>query len=262
MGSVSGRRKAALLWIMLTALIVLEAADVAMMAMHGQIPGAVTHVVLAILFAVIIGPAILRFGTDAALWLMAANLALLIIIAVHDFDHMRQAMAWGYTFTIPLLIVNFIVYVPGALAFVLASRRPVAGAVATTVAGPLIAIAFLKLHLLGAWVPVWGPWNEPFTVLGVDTLSWAILWITAVLDVARRLPARAFGRGARGRRNGVVVTVHTASEAPSDIEHREPRFGRHQGGEDPSVDPRGRRVDRAIGRNQPRCALHPLLLAR
>lgn len=148
----------------------------------------------------------------------------------------------GYTFTIPLLIVNFIVYVPGALAFVLASRRPVAGAVATTVAGPLIAIAFLKLHLLGAWVPVWGPWNEPFTVLGVDTLSWAILWITAVV--------------------GIVVTVHTASEAPSDIEHREPRFGRHQGGEDPSVDPRGRRVDRAIGRNQPRCALHPLLLAR
>ena len=161
MGSVSGRRKAALLWIMLTALIVLEAADVAMMAMHGQIPGAVTHVVLAILFAVIIGPAILRFGTDAALWLMA----------------------WGYTFTIPLLIVNFIVYVPGALAFVLASRRPVAGAVATTVAGPLIAIAFLKLHLLGAWVPVWGPWNEPFTVLGVDTLSWAILWITAVVGI-------------------------------------------------------------------------------
>ena len=94
MGSVSGRRKAALLWIMLAALIVLEAADVAMMAMHGQIPGAVMHVVLAILFAVIIGPAILRFGTDAALWLMAANLALLII-AVHDFDHMRQAMAWG-----------------------------------------------------------------------------------------------------------------------------------------------------------------------
>ena len=31
-----------------------------MMAMHGQIPGAVMHVVLAILFAVIIGPAILR----------------------------------------------------------------------------------------------------------------------------------------------------------------------------------------------------------
>lgn len=89
----------------------------------------------------------------------------------------------GYTFTIPLLIVNFIVYVPGALAFVLASRRPVAGAVATTVAGPLIAIAFLKLHLLGAWVPVWGPWNEPFTVLGVDNLSWAILWITAVVGI-------------------------------------------------------------------------------
>ena len=65
------------------------------MCIRDRIPGAVMHVVLAILFAVIIGPAILRFGTDAALWLMAANLALLIIIAVHDFDHMRQAMAWG-----------------------------------------------------------------------------------------------------------------------------------------------------------------------
>jgi hypothetical protein len=52
----------------------------------------------------------------------------------------------GYTFTIPLLIVNFIVYVPGALAFVLASRRPVAGAVATTVAGPLIALIRGRRH--------------------------------------------------------------------------------------------------------------------
>jgi hypothetical protein len=167
----------------------------------------------------------------------------------------------GYTFTIPLLIVNFIVYVPGALAFVLASRRPVAGAVATTVAGPLIAIAFLKLHLLGAWVPVWGPWNEPFTVLGVDTLSWAILWITAVVGIVVGLVG-AYLLGRSGAERAGAGTAHTASEAPSDIEHREPRFGRHQGGEDPSVDPRGRRVDRAIGRNQPRCALHPLLLAR
>lgn len=172
-----------MLWSMLAVLIALEVVDAAMMAMHGQIPGAVTHVVLAILFAAIVGPAILRLGDDAALWLMAANLALLIIIAVHDFDHMRQAMAWGYTFTIPLLIVNFIVYVPGTLALVLASRRPVAGAATTTVAGPLIAIAFLKLHLLGAWIPVWGPWNDPFTVLGADTLSWAILWITAVVGI-------------------------------------------------------------------------------
>lgn len=31
--------------------------------------------------------------------------------------------------------------------------------------------------------PCWGPWNEPFTVLGVDTLSWAILWITAVVGI-------------------------------------------------------------------------------
>ena len=113
----------------------------------------------------------------------------------------------GYTFTIPLLIVNFIVYVPGALAFVLASRRPVAGAVATTVAGPLIAIAFLKLHLLGAWVPVWGPWNEPFTVLGVDTLSWAILWITAATVFTTYLSFTPAYTITYGTLAGVMITL-------------------------------------------------------
>ena len=184
--------------VLVVALVALELADAGMMAMHGEIPGAVTHLVLAAIFTGAAIPAYRRYARsgataraaggrplsgDVAFWLMVANLALLIIIAVHDFDHMRQAMMWGYSFTIPLLLVNFVVYVPGTVGLVLAARRTLAGAVATMIGGPLIALGFLKLHLLGAWVPVWGPWNDSFAALGADMLSWFILWVTAAVGI-------------------------------------------------------------------------------
>lgn len=195
--------------VLVVALVALELADASMMAMHGEIPGAVTHFVLAAVFAGVAVPACRRFarsaGTDGsagvrplsgevAFWLMAANLALLIIIAVHDFDHMRQAMMWGYSFTIPLLLVNFVVYVPGSVGLVLAARRTPTGAVATMIGGPLIALAFLKLHLFGAWIPLWGPWNDSFIALGADALSWSILWLTAAVGILVGL-AGALGLG-------------------------------------------------------------------
>ncbi|KRN29275.1 hypothetical protein IV38_GL000157 [Lactobacillus selangorensis] len=54
---------------------------------------------------------------------------------------------------------------------------------ATIISGPLIAVTFLKVHLLGAWLPVWGPWNRSFFALGADKISWSILALTAVVGV-------------------------------------------------------------------------------
>ncbi|MFC6165663.1 hypothetical protein ACFP3T_13420 [Lactiplantibacillus dongliensis] len=115
--------------------------------------------------------------------LMITNLVMLAVIAVHDCDHMRQAMGWGYHFTLALLLVNIIVYLPNLISLVLVSRGQTKGVVATLISGPLIAVAFLKLHLLGAWLPVWGPWNRSFFALGVDAISWWILVITAVAGI-------------------------------------------------------------------------------
>ncbi|MFC6293717.1 hypothetical protein ACFQH1_00430 [Lactiplantibacillus daoliensis] len=115
--------------------------------------------------------------------LMITNLAMLEVIAIHDCDHMRQAMGWNYHFTLALLLVNIIVYLPNLISLVLASQGQLNGVVATLISGPLIAIAFLKLHLLGAWLPVWGPWNRSFFALGVDAISWWILVITAVAGI-------------------------------------------------------------------------------
>ncbi|BDZ29858.1 hypothetical protein RA086_01585 [Lactiplantibacillus sp. WILCCON 0030] len=115
--------------------------------------------------------------------LVITNLAMLEIIAIHDCDHMRQAMGWGYRFTLALLLVNIIVYLPNLISIVLASQGRLSGVLATLVSGPLIAVAFLKLHLLGAWLPVWGSWNQSFFALGVDLLSWWVLAITAIAGV-------------------------------------------------------------------------------
>nr|WP_137616536.1 hypothetical protein [Lactiplantibacillus nangangensis] len=92
-------------------------------------------------------------------------------------------MGWGYHFTLALLLVNIVVYFPNLISLVLASHGKMSGVVATLISGPLIAGAFLKLHLLGAWLPVWGPWNRSFFALGVDLISWWILAITAIAGI-------------------------------------------------------------------------------
>lgn len=127
--------------------------------------------------------------------LMFANLGLLEIISIHDCDHMRQAMGWGYHFTLALLLVNVIVYLPDLISLILVAQGKSSGIIATLVSGLLIGGAFLKLHLLGAWIPVWGPWNKSFFTLGVDQLSWWILAITAVAGViVSLLAAYVLGR--------------------------------------------------------------------
>lgn len=124
-----------------------------------------------------------KFSKESILPLLFINLMMLIMIAIHDYDHMRQAMNWGYKFTLPLLLVNFIVYVPNWLSILLISKGHFLGVITTAISGPLIAVSFLKIHLLGSWIPVWGPWNDSFFVLGADKISWTILALTAVVGV-------------------------------------------------------------------------------
>ena len=115
--------------------------------------------------------------------LMFANVGMLMVIAIHDCDHMRQAMGWGYRFTLSLLLINVIVYLPNLISLYLIAHGRKVGIWATLISGLLIGGSFLKLHLLGAWLPVWGPWNQSFFVLRVDVISWWILVITAVAGV-------------------------------------------------------------------------------
>jgi phosphotransferase system glucose/maltose/N-acetylglucosamine-specific IIC component len=115
--------------------------------------------------------------------LTSANSAMLLTIVFHDADHCRQAMNWGYTIPLAVWLVNCIVYLPNGVALLLTRQRRRSAALATCLAGLLIAVAFAKVHLLGADIPVWGIWNRSFFVLGVDTISWSILACTVAVGI-------------------------------------------------------------------------------
>lgn len=115
--------------------------------------------------------------------LKIANIVMLIMVLIHDGDHIRQAMGWGYRFTFALLAINCIVYVPNLVAFLLARQGRYSGAIVTCIGGINTGMSFAKIHLLGASVKVWGPWNESFFALGVDAVSWTILAITVIVGV-------------------------------------------------------------------------------
>lgn len=124
-----------------------------------------------------------RIGKGSMKILKIANIVMLLMIVIHDTDHVRQAIGWGYHFTFAILAINCIVYAPSLVAFLLSRQGRFSGAIVTCIGGINTGVSFLKIHLLGASVKVWGPWNRSFFELGVDALSWWVLAITAAVGV-------------------------------------------------------------------------------
>lgn len=141
-----------------------------------------------------------KMGPQSIRVLKIANIVMLATIVVHDLDHVRQAVQWGYTFTFALLAVNCVVYAPNLVAFLLARQGRFSGAVWTCIGGLNTGISFAKIHLLGAAIPVWGPWNQSFFVLGADTLSWWVLTFTVVIGVGVALAGMYVVGGESARR--------------------------------------------------------------
>lgn len=191
-----------LVLVLMLVFVLIEVSAARYIGQHGQPRAVVTMIVMALMGLVMGIPSVLilvgRAQEDVisgiSSWLMVANWLMLITIAIHDFDHMRQAVGWDYTFTTSLLVVNCGVYVPGFLGVCLASMSTLAGAIATMVGSAVVVIAFLLIHFLGTSWKVWGPWCKPFWELGVDRTSWTILWATATVG----LIASAFGGVALG----------------------------------------------------------------
>ncbi|MNP35948.1 hypothetical protein D3C76_1293030 [compost metagenome] len=113
--------------------------------------------------------------------LKIANIVMLLMIVIHDIDHIRQAIDWGYRFTFALLAVNCLVYLTNFIAFLLARQGRFSSAIVTCIGGINTAISFAKVHLLGPSIDVWGPWNATFFELGADAISWWILVITVAV---------------------------------------------------------------------------------
>ena len=125
---------------------------------------------------------------------LAANLMMIVMVVIHDADHVRQAARWCYTISLPLWLVNIAVYVPSLIALALLWRRWRGAAVATCVNGLFVGAAFSEVHLWRPSIPVWGMWNDNFFILGADWISWTVL-ATTVLVGALVAMAGAYALG-------------------------------------------------------------------
>jgi hypothetical protein len=135
---------------------------------------------------------------EARKTLLVANGAMLLMILIHDADHIRQAINWCYTIPGWLWAVNTLVYVPNGLALIAATRSWPRAPLATLVGSLLIAVNFPLLHLWKPLIPVWGIWNQSFFVLNVDQLSWIILALTVIVAVGAAIAGGwASGRASR-----------------------------------------------------------------
>lgn len=115
--------------------------------------------------------------------LIIINAVLLLGILVHDGDHIRQAVTWGYTIPVSLLAINLSVYVPSAVSIFLTRLKRPSACIVTGCSGILVALAFAKVHLFGASNGLWGIWNDSYFLLNVDTLSWAMLWQIVLIGI-------------------------------------------------------------------------------
>jgi len=109
---------------------------------------------------------------------------MVMMVLIHDADHFRQALCWSYDIPWSVKFVNLLVYAPSVFAAYLAVRKKRLAAITTSANGLFIGIAFASVHLAGASIlPYWGIWNKSFFLLGVDRVSWTILWMTVATGV-------------------------------------------------------------------------------
>lgn len=125
--------------------------------------------------------------------LMVCSVVMLASILMHDGDHIRQAVNWGYSIPISLLVLNLTVYILPVVSIFLTRLERFSATVVTAFSGVFTTAAFLIIHLCGSASGLWGVWNYSYFELikgvtydgvfyqGVDWISWIFLFEVPVL---------------------------------------------------------------------------------
>ncbi|MDD3485578.1 MAG: hypothetical protein PHI26_02935 [Atopobiaceae bacterium] len=124
---------------------------------------------------------------------MTCAVIMVVSVLLHDGDHIRQALNWGYTIPMSLWVLNLTVYVLPVVSIFLVRLRRMSATAVCAVAGIFTSAAFLILHLCGSATGLWGVWNYSYFELikgvtyqgtfyqGVDWISWVALFEVPVL---------------------------------------------------------------------------------
>lgn len=139
--------------------------------------------------------------------LFTCALVMLISILMHDGDHIRQAINWGYSIPASLWVLNLTVYILPVVSIFLTRMKRFSATLVTGIAGIFTSAAFLILHLCGSASGLWGVWNYSYFELmkgvtwqgvyyqGVDWISWVFLFEVPALCLPCSVKAfRAYRR--------------------------------------------------------------------
>ena len=125
--------------------------------------------------------------------LFGAAILMLVSVLMHDGDHIRQAINWGYSIPFSLLVLNLVVYIMPVVSIFLIKMQRMSATLVTAFAGVFTTVGFLVLHLCGSASGLWGVWNYSYFQLiqgvtydgvfyqGVDWISWVFLFEVPVL---------------------------------------------------------------------------------
>jgi hypothetical protein len=100
-------------------------------------------------------------------YLVALNGLLVVMIVVHDLDHVRQ----GRALQSELLGVGAIAIVTGIGSLVLAIREHWLAPAAAVIVGFGNVVGVALIHV----APHWGPFSDPYSAAHVDWFSWTVI---------------------------------------------------------------------------------------
>ena len=107
---------------------------------------------------------------------------------IHDGDHIRQALNWGYHIPLAIWALNLTVYIFQVVTIFLAKAKRMSSTLVGAIGGIFTPASFIGLHTLGSATGLWGIWNFSYFELikgvtyqgnfyqGVDWLSWVLLF--------------------------------------------------------------------------------------
>ena len=130
--------------------------------------------------------------------LRTLNWVLVIMIVVHDLDHVRQDRALQSE----LLGVGAIALVAALVSLVLAIREHWLAPTAAVVVGFGNVVGVVLVHV----APHWGPFSDPYAAAHVDWFSWTVIVAMMLLGLMLGMTGVSALRNSR-QPNGTAVSA-------------------------------------------------------
>ena len=91
--------------------------------------------------------------------MFVCGIVMVVAVLIHDGDHIRQALNWGYHIPLAIWALNLTVYIFPVVTIFLAKSRRMSATLVGAIGGIFTPASFLGLHLFGSATGLWGVEN-------------------------------------------------------------------------------------------------------